>query len=68
MFWVGERLKKGSVADHGFKIQWGQTTDYKITMQHKGVSAKTGWLWITNMCQSGAKCLPVDCCISELAL
>jgi len=30
--------------------------------------AKTGWLRIMIMCQSGATCLSTDCCVSELAL
>jgi hypothetical protein len=30
--------------------------------------SKTGWFGIRIMCPSGATCLPVDCCFSELAL
>jgi len=37
-------------------------------MQHKGENAETDWLGIRIMCPSGATCLPVDCCFSELAL
>jgi hypothetical protein len=29
---------------------------------------KTGWLEIRIMCPSGATCLPMDCCFSDLAL
>jgi len=36
--------------------------------QHSGVRAMTIWLEIRIMCQSGATCLPVDCCISDLEL
>jgi hypothetical protein len=32
------------------------------------LGAKTGWLGIRIMCQSGRKCLPAECCFSELAL
>jgi len=28
----------------------------------------TGWFGIRIMCPSGATCLPVDCCFSELPL
>ena len=39
-----------------------------LSTQHKGERAKTGWLWIRIMFQSGATCLLIDCCFSELAL
>jgi hypothetical protein len=39
-----------------------------LSMQHQGERTKTGWLGIRIMCQSGAICLPTDCCFSELAL
>jgi hypothetical protein len=42
--------------------KWGLST------QHLGERAKTGWLRIRIMCQSGATCLSMDCCFSELAL
>ena len=35
-----------------------------LNMQHYRVSLKTGWVGIRIMCQSGATCLPVDCCFS----
>ena len=63
------------VVDRGFEPQSGQTKDYKIgivasplSMQHYGERAKTGWFRIRIMCQSGATCLPADCCFSELSL
>ena len=54
----------------------GQIKDYKIgiccfSAKHaafKGERAKTGWLGIRLMCQSGATCLAADCCFSELTL
>ena len=64
-----------SAIERGFEPQSGQTKDYKLVFvvsplntQHKGARAKTGWLGIRIMCQSGATCLPADCCYSELAL
>ena len=46
----------------------GQTKSYKIDICYLGVRAKTGWLRIGIICQSGATCLPLNCCFSELAL
>ena len=39
-----------------------------LSVQHLGERAKTGWFGIGIMRPSGATCLPVDCCHSELAL
>jgi hypothetical protein len=39
-----------------------------LSMQHQGERAKSGWLEIRIMCQSGVTCLPADCCFSELTL
>ena len=33
-----------------------------LNTQHSGDRAKTGWLGIRIMCESGAKCLAADCC------
>jgi hypothetical protein len=66
-----------SVVDRGFEPQLGQTKDYEISMCY--FSAKQAvlrrkskdllhWLGIGIMCLSGATCLSVDCCFSELAL
>jgi hypothetical protein len=30
-----------------------------LSMQHYGVSAKSGWLGFSVLCQSGSACLPV---------
>ena len=56
-------------------VDRGQTKDYKLvfvdsplSMRHKGERAKTGGLGIRIICLSGATCLSVDCCFSELAL
>jgi hypothetical protein len=39
-----------------------------LSIQHKGERAKTGWLGIRIMCQSGATWwTSVECCFSELA-
>jgi len=38
-----------------------------LSMQHYGERAKTGWLGIWIMCQSGATCLSADCFFSVLA-
>jgi diaminopimelate decarboxylase len=40
----------------------------RLSMQHLGVRAKTGWLRIRIMCLYGETCLSADCCFSELAL
>ena len=59
----------------GFSLGWVKPKTYTIgfvasplSMQHKGVRAKTGWLGIRIMCPSRASCLPTDCCFSEPAL
>jgi hypothetical protein len=39
-----------------------------LSMQHSGERSKTGWLRIRIMCQTGATCLPPNCCFSEAAL
>ena len=63
-----------SAVDCGFEPGSDQTKDYKIGIccfsakQHWGERAKTSWLGIRIMCQSGATCLFRDCCFSELAL
>ena len=64
------------LGDSGFEPWWNQTKDYKIgiccfSTEHAaltyGVRAKTSWLEIRIiMCQSGATCLPIDCCFSDL--
>jgi hypothetical protein len=51
----------------------GETKDYNIgiccsSTKHLGVGAKTGRLRIRIMCLSGAACLLVNCCFSQLAL
>jgi len=37
-------------------------------MQYSEERANTGWLRIRIMCQSGATCLSMDWCVSELLL
>ena len=39
-----------------------------LSMQHKGVRAKTGWIGIRIICPGAATCLSEDCCFSQLAL
>jgi hypothetical protein len=39
-----------------------------LSMQDSGVRVKTSSLGLRIMCLSGAIYLPMDCCISELAL
>jgi hypothetical protein len=61
-----------SAVDRGFELRSGQTKDYDIgiccfSAKH-AARANTGWFGIRQMCQSGATCLPTDCCFSELAL
>jgi hypothetical protein len=42
---------------------------YRLRLAWVGFErAKTGWLGIRIMWSSGATCLSVDCCFSELAL
>ena len=50
-----------SAVDRGFET-------IKFVFIASLLSAKTGWLGIRIMCPSGATCLSVDCCFSELAL
>ena len=38
-----------------------------LSTQQQGENAKTGWLRIRIMFQSGTISLPMDCCFSELA-
>jgi hypothetical protein len=64
-----------SAVNRGFEPRSGQTKDYKIgicffSAKHAAFrrKSKDGWLGIRIMCPSGATCLPVDCCFSELAL
>ena len=66
-------VSTSSVVDRGIKPLWGQTKDNKTAASppntsYEGVRAKSGWLGIRIMCPSGATCLPVDYCFSELAL
>ena len=64
-----------SVIDHGFEPDWIKQKTITLVFvasllstQHYGQRAKTGWLGIRIICQSGAPCLSADCCLSELAL
>ena len=67
-----------SEVDHGFEPPLGKLKTIKLvfiifvasplSMEHYGERANTGWLGIRMMCSSGATCLSVDCCFSELAL
>ena len=66
-----------SAVDCGFEFQSGQAKDYKIgfccfSARHAALRrtfrANTDWLGIRIMCSSGATCLSVDCCFSELVL
>ena len=41
--------------------------DSRICKRYKGEKAKTGWLEIKIMCQSGVTCISADYCFSELA-
>jgi hypothetical protein len=71
-------MVSSSAVDPGFELRSGHTKDYKIgiccfstkhaALRSKSKRAKTGWLRIRIMCQSGATCLSVDYCFSELAL
>ena len=61
-----------SAVDHGFKLRYGQTKDYKIgiccfSAKH-AVLMRIDWL-ARNLfiCPSGVTCLTTDCCFSQLA-
>ena len=64
-----------SVVDCGLEPRSGQPRDFKkmvfsaspLSTQLYGVRANAGWFGIRIMCPSGATCLIVDCCFSELA-
>ena len=52
---------------------WAETiklrfVGFPLSTQHEDVRTNTGWLRIRFMCLSEKKCLPVDCCFSQLAL
>jgi len=53
--WVKQKIKVAFVAS-------------PLSTQHKRERAKTVWLRIRIMCPSGATCLSMDCCLTELAL
>ena len=63
-----------SAVDRGLEPRSGQTEDYKISIccfsaKHAALrKKKNGWLGIRIICPSGATCLPMDCCFSELPL
>ena len=63
-----------SVVDREFEPQLGQTKDYTIGIgcfpaKHEALRRKSkDWFGIRVMCSSGATCLSVDYCFSELAL
>ena len=61
-----------SAVDSGFDPRSCQTklvfVASSLSTQHSGEREKTGWLRIMITCPSGATCLPVECCFSELAL
>jgi hypothetical protein len=61
--------------DRGFEHRVGQTTDYKIdtsffSAKHAALRSKSKYycLGFKIMCKSGATCLPMECCFSELPL
>jgi hypothetical protein len=66
-------MAKTGAEEGGFDPRAGQTKDYKICIccfsaKYVAFRRKAGWLGIRIMCPSGATCLPVDCCFSELTL
>jgi hypothetical protein len=64
-----------SAVDCGFKSRSVPTKDYEIGIccffaKHTALGRKSK-VWLVRiriMCQSGATCLSLDCCFSELAL
>ena len=69
------RVLISNAVDHGFEPLRVKPKTMKfvfvaspLSMQLYGIKAKTGWLGIRIFCQNGATCLPVDCCLSQLAL
>ena len=62
-----------SVINRVFEPRSGQTHDFKIgicsffAMQQRE-KTKSGWIGIRIMCPSGATCLLMECCFSELTL
>jgi hypothetical protein len=59
-----------SAVDHGFEPKTIKLVFVASPINTKdwGLREKTGCHGIRKMCQSGATCLPADCCFSELAL
>jgi len=65
-----------SVIDCGLRASVGSTKRFfkkmvfsasPLSTQLYGIRANAGWFEIRIMCPSGATCLLVDCCFSELA-
>ena len=72
---VMDTVYASSVIYRGFEPLSGQTKDYKIGIccffaKHARIikDKETLWYVIRIMCPSGATCLSVDCCFSELEL
>ena len=73
--WLPRWCNSYSAEGHGIDPWPGQTKDIKLVFsasplstQHLGVREKTGQPRIRIMCLGKLACLPVDCCIRELAL
>jgi hypothetical protein len=60
------------VVDREFEPSLGQNKDYKFEIycfaDKHAIFMSKSWFRIKILCPSPAKCLPVDCCICELAL
>ena len=66
-------LLSNNAVDRGFEPRSGQTIDYKtgiccFTAKNQRLRTKPGWFGNRIMCSSGATCLHVDYCCSELRL
>ena len=58
----------GGVHSSGVMVSVVNSGFASLSVQAEEVGAKTGWLGIRIMFPSGASCLPMDSCFSELAL
>ena len=58
-----------SMVVFGFEPQVSQIGIYCFFAKYAElIRAKTGWIGVRIICQSGAACLTTDCCCTELAL
>lgn len=61
-------LVPSNMTDCGFDVSWGQTKTIKLVFTASDASVSTKTRLAQNQCASGATCLPVNYCFSDLSL